>query len=357
MRSLSIGILLTCLVLPVLAQNSPQGPSDKKAQKSYQQALEHLQKREPQLALWYFRDADKLDHGRCLSCQEQMVQIGLANHDWKAVQDGASGMAGLVSDPKQQAVAHHYIGLALMNQGLQSHQNDLVARAHDEFVKALALQAYPDSLFEDGKALAQLHKDDEGKAQFQKYVALSRGNDFNKWRAQQFIANPELARSNLVPNFGALTADGHLVSPRTLAGKVVLVYFWSMSCDVCLRALPRLRALEKKFQNQPFAILNVSIDYDNAAWRSFLQKNDVPGLQCEDGFNGQLARAFGVGVQFQSNVEQPTGNTWVSSHGLKEDIPKAFTVDPDGVLQTEKLNDSLDGRLQELISRAGHSAK
>ncbi|HKT89668.1 MAG TPA: hypothetical protein VJQ59_14585 [Candidatus Sulfotelmatobacter sp.] len=41
-----------------------------------------------------------------------MVQIGLANHDWKAVQDGASGMAGLVSDPKQQAVAHHYIGLA-----------------------------------------------------------------------------------------------------------------------------------------------------------------------------------------------------------------------------------------------------
>ncbi|HEV2469479.1 MAG TPA: TlpA disulfide reductase family protein [Candidatus Sulfotelmatobacter sp.] len=357
MRSLSIGILLTCLVVPVLAQNSPQGPSDKKAQKSYRQALEHLQKREPQLAIWYFRDADKLDHGRCLPCQEQMVQVGLANHDWKAVQDGASGMAGLVSDPKQQAVAHHYIGLALMNQGLQSHQNDLVSRAHNEFAKALALQPYPDSMFEDGKALAQLHRDDEAKAQFQKYVALSREDVFNKWRARQFVANPELARSNLVPNFGGLSADGTLVNTRNLAGKVVLVYFWATSCDVCLRAWPHLRAIAKKFQNQPFVILNVSTDYDNAAWRTFLQKNDIPGLQFQDGFNGPIARAFGVNIELQSNVDQPTGNTWVTSHGVKEDIPKTFTIDSDGVFQSEKMSDSLDAKLQDLISRAGHQAK
>jgi len=118
MRSPYIGILLVCLAIPLSAQDSPEGLTEKKAQKSYQQALESLQQRAWGVALWYFRDADKQEHGHCLPCHEQMVKLGLAIKDWKAVEDGASGLASEVQEPKQQAVAHYYLGMALRHEGM-----------------------------------------------------------------------------------------------------------------------------------------------------------------------------------------------------------------------------------------------
>jgi thiol-disulfide isomerase/thioredoxin len=325
---------------------------DKKAQKSYQQAQEQLQQRNQRLALWYFRDANKQDGGHCLPCQEQMVRIGLVIKDWKAVEEGASGMALEVHEPKQQAVAHYYVGLALLNEGVDNHQSDLLTRAHDEFSKATSL--YPqlaDILFDDGRALAQLHKDDEAKAQFQRYVAMTTEGQFKHWRALQFINKPELTRANMVPEFAIATADGRRISPRDLAGKVALVYFWGSACETCLRAFPRLREIAKKFENQPFVLLSVGIDYNPVAWHSFIEKNNVPGLQSIDGFDGQLAQALGVEVHFDKSANHPITGLWQSSYGFTEDIPKVFTIDADGVLQVDKVSDSLDARLQGMIAR------
>jgi thiol-disulfide isomerase/thioredoxin len=356
MRPLNIGVILLCIAASLFAQVSLEGPTDKKAQKSYQQALEYLQKHDDRVALWYFRDADKKDQGHCLPCHEQMVKLGLALKDWKAVEDGASGLASEVQEPKQQAVAHYYLGMALMNEGVEQHQNALISRAHDEFSKAISLYPrFPDMVFQDGKALAQLHRDDEAKAQFEKFIAMAPAGLFERWRAQQFIAKPDLARANLVPDFTAFAADGQHVTTRDLAGKVVLVHFWASTCETCSRYLPHLRAIAKKFQNQPFVMLSVSADYQPAVWRSFLEKNDVPGLQCMEGYNGPIARAFGVGVHFQSGVDNPIAGTWISSSGMRQDLPKTFTIDADGVFREEKLSESLNSRLQELIARAGGS--
>lgn len=359
MRPVFAALFLICLAVPLSAQDSPQGPTDKKAQKSYQQALEYLQKHEEDTALWFFRDADKKDQGRCLPCQEQMVRIGLAHKNWKAVEDGATGLAAEVQEPKQQAVAHYYLGMALMNEGIDQHQNDWISRAHSEFSKAISLYpGFPDVVFDDGKALAQLHNDEEAKAQFEKFIAMTPSGNFKRWRAQQFIAKPDLARANLVPEFAVLTSDGQRVTTRDLAGKVALVYFWGTTCDVCRRAFPHLREIEKKFQNPHFLLLSVSVDYDATVWRSFLQKNEVPGLQYMEGFNGPLARAFGVGVHFEGSAQHPIGpggpvaGMWITSSGMKQEIPKTFTVDADGVLEEEKMSDSLDDRLQGLLARA-----
>jgi thiol-disulfide isomerase/thioredoxin len=352
MRSISIGVLVVCLAARLFAHDSGAPPMDKKAQKSYQQAQEELN-RNQRLALWYFRDANKQDGGHCLPCQEQMVRIGLMIKDWKAVEDGASGMAAEVHEPKQQAVAHYYVGLALLNEGGDNHQNNLLTRAHDEFSKATFLYPQlPDIFFDDGRALAQLHKDDEAKAEFQKYIAMSPEGQFKHQRALLFISKPELARANLVPEFAIVAADGRRISPIDLAGKVTLVYFWGSSCETCMRAFPRLREVAKKFENQPFLLLSVSIDYNPAVWRSYIEKNNVPGLQYIDGFDGQFAQVLGVDVRFEGSADNPIAGLWQSSFGLKEDIPKAFTIDADGVLQVDKVSDSLDARLQEMIARA-----
>lgn len=356
MRQLAVGLLLV-LVAQLFAQETALPPLEKKAQKSYDQGMEYLQKQDQHLALWYFRDADKQDRGQCLPCHEQMLKIGLASSDWKAVEDGASALVGEVKEPKQQAVAHYYLGMALEHEGIDGHQADLLSRAHDEFLKGSSLFPLPSIVFEDGKTLAQLHKDDDAKVEFQKFISMSPEGSFERHRAQQFVSKPGLARANMVPDFAIRSSDGQPISTRALEGKVVLVHFWATTCDTCGRALPHLRAIVKKFQNQPFVLLSVSVDYNEAAWRSFLDKNDVPGEQYRDGFNGPVAQVFGVGVHFQSHVDQPIGGggsvagVWSTSYGMKQDVPKTFTIDADGVLQPEKLSDSLDATLQQLIDR------
>lgn len=354
MRCFVTGSLLLWFATNLFGQAPTAGPTSKKAQKSYQQGLDELQNRATGVALYYFRQADKEDDGKCLPCEGQMIQVGLEHHDWKAVEDGASELALQVQDPKQQAIAYHYLGLGFMNEGLDKHQDDLLGRAHDEFSKAIALYPhFAETIFDDGKVLANLRRDDESKAQFEKFVAMAPERGFQRWRALQFIRKPELARARLAPEFGLVTADGQRVTLEGVAGKIVLVYFWATNCDECLRGLPHLQEIAKKFQKQPFVILSVNVDDKEAPWQSFLKKNDVPGLQYRDGFNGPISQAFGLLVEFQRNVTNPIAGVWMRSAGLREMVPRTFTIDSEGVLQAEKMSDSsLDGRLQELVSRA-----
>jgi hypothetical protein len=62
---------------PSLSQLPPEGPTSEKAQKSYKRALEEVPKHRRDLALDGFKKADKQDQGRCLACQQKMIQYGL----------------------------------------------------------------------------------------------------------------------------------------------------------------------------------------------------------------------------------------------------------------------------------------
>ncbi len=63
------------------------------------------------------------------------------------------------------------------------------------------------------------------------------------------------------PDFTLPSLDGKNISLSDYAGKsVVLIDFWSTTCDPCLVAMPHLVALYEKHKAQGFVILAVSLD-------------------------------------------------------------------------------------------------
>ena len=331
MRHVFVLLIVSCAA-PLLAQQ-PDGPTNEKAQKTYKQALEYLRERDRMVALDAFKKADKQDGGHCLACQMKMIKYGLELRDWKTAELAATERVEGAQDNKEVAIAHYTLGMVLMNEALDKKKDDFFLRVHDEMAKAVATYPnFPAAVFVDGKALAQLNRDDEAKAQFQKYVRMASADDLDRPRALRFISEPALARARMAPPFEITTASGQQVSLDDLKGKVVLIDFWATWCGPCREALPHIRGIVKKFQDQPLVVLSISLDDDENKWKDFVTKNQMTWLQYHEpeGFKGPIATSFGVHA-----------------------IPHTFTVDADGVLQDEHIGDAaIEGKLKKLLTRA-----
>lgn len=339
MRLLVIRLLLTVLALPLTLPSASaqsldysRGPSGEKARKTYQHALEWVQKHNFEEAFDDFKKADKQDGGHCIACQANVLKYGLKFRDWKAAESAARALLQESQEPKDLAAAHYQLGVVFFRQGLETHKDELFDRAHDEMSKALQSDRdYRRAILADGQALAYLKKDEDAKARFTEFIKLSPEGDVDRQRALRYINEPELARARMAPPFSVVTMDGQRVSFDDLQGKVVLIDFWATWCAPCRASIPHMREIAKKFQDQPLVILSVSLDSDEQKWKDFVAQNGMTWLHYRDGgFKGPIASLFAVNA-----------------------IPHTFTVDADGVLQDEHIGDAaIEGKLKKLLARA-----
>ncbi len=54
-------------------------------------------------------------------------------------------------------------------------------------------------------------------------------------------------------------------------GKVVMVFYWSTGCSVCLSHMPELRANLTGWKSKPFELVTVNVDSNMAEWKSYEQ--------------------------------------------------------------------------------------
>jgi thiol-disulfide isomerase/thioredoxin len=332
MRSWGVVLILAFAVTPLLAQEEAAGPTNEKAQKSYQQGMGFIKQRMKQEALDSFKKADKQDGGHCQACQKQIIKLAVGLQDWKAAETAAEELAEEAQGAKNLALAHYQSGIVFMDEGLTRHKDEPFERAHDEMTKALAAAAnFPNAVFDDGLALAHLHQDAEAKARFEQYAKMAPTDDPNRQRALLYISQPDMARAKMAPAFAVTTLDGKRLSLDDLKGKVVLIDFWATWCGPCRQALPHMQEIARKFQGQPLVILSVSLDSNERKWKDFVAKNGMTWMNCRDGgFDGPMANLFGVHA-----------------------IPHTFTIDADGVLKDEEVGDAaIEGKLKKQIARA-----
>lgn len=87
--------------------------------------------------------------------------------------------------------------------------------------------------------------------------------------------------------------DGRTLASADLLGKPVLVNFWSVSCEVCLRDMPKLERLATSLAERGLTTIGVAMPYDPPTAVIELSRRLQPGFPIALDVHGELARAFG----------------------------------------------------------------
>lgn len=314
----------------------PGEPTDPKARKTYQAAYDWLKTGRRDEAIDSFRKAAKQD-GHCTECLRQAYSLANALGRYKDAEQIARDWLPIAASDGERAAIHYRIALALQQQGINDKKDKCFDESCDEFKNALQLEPRLTQVhFALGVSLAHMHQDDAARTEFSSFLASDTAAPDVHERAQRFVDRVELARARMAPPFSVTTLDGQHISLDSLAGKVVLIDFWATWCGPCREALPHIREVAHRFQEQPLVVISISLDHDESKWKDFVAKNQMTWLQYRDGgFDGAIAKSFGVHA-----------------------IPATFTIDTDGVLEDQHVGDgNIEGKLKKLLAGANANRK
>jgi len=317
----------------------PGEPTDPQARKSYASAIDWVKNREYGIALDEFRKANKQDGGHCWQCLNRAYGLAVKLGAYKDAVAIARDMVAAAPFDPDKAYTHFELALALQQQGLyekKDKQQQCFSESSDEFKSALQIDPkFAGAHYYLGVTLAYLFQDDAARAEFAAFLDQDHKSANLHPRAQRFVERVELARATMAPPFSLTTLDGQRISMDGLAGKVVLIDFWATWCGPCRNALPNIRKIAQKFDGQPFVVLSISLDGDEAKWKDFVAKNGMTWMQYRDGgFKGRISTQFGV-----------------------TSIPATFTIDADGVLEDQHVGDAnIEGKIKKLIAQAVQAA-
>jgi thiol-disulfide isomerase/thioredoxin len=300
------------------------------SQDELEQGRRLMRRGEPFEALKHLRRANELAGNSCGECLLDMAEamVGMKAYP-NALETASQAIAALSAQPTLLARAHGLRGEVFQLQAETDPSK--YPDAEKEFRLGVSFDPENDTLyFGLGLTLLKLNRDDEGIAALKRYLEMSEiGPAADAARAM--IANPRRGRERLTPDYTIVMADGARLTPEALRGKVVLYDFWATGCAPCVAAVPSMRNLQKKYAAAPFAIVSISADTDDYAWRRFTLKEQMVWPQYWDK-GRSLAAKFNV-------TEYPT-YVLVDAEGIEQ-----LRVVGEGLHQSRTLSKAIDAKL------------
>lgn len=97
----------------------------------------------------------------------------------------------------------------------------------------------------------------------------------------------------MAPALALQTLDGTRFALAEQRGKVVFVSFWASGCPACVRAMPRLAALDARYAGRGLRSVAIAIRGERPEWvRAFARRHALPFPVAHDA-SGAAASAFG----------------------------------------------------------------
>lgn len=279
--------LALCAAPPAAAQ----GPGETSVYGLIGQGVKLLQQGRSEDAAKRFEEAFELSgEGSAEALSWEAVAWFRAGKSSKA-EKAARQTLELADTPRVRVRAWNALGLTLMAGASKDAQ---LEEAADAFLQALEHSegTYNSARFNLGKTLLRLERDEEGVAVLRDYLEHGPAEAVVR-EAESLIEDPRRARENIVPAFSIETLDGELLTEETLRGRVVLLDFWATWCGPCRQAMPELERLQKRLEDEPFAMVSISGDGDRSALEAFLETHELGGYQSWDR-TGELRSLFNV---------------------------------------------------------------
>lgn len=279
-RRLLFLLCLGLLALPVRGQDPPPA-----WQETLDEGKELLEEGKPGEAVKAFKKADKMAGGTCVECQIGLAASFNQMGAYKEALKNTQSVLKLTDDAASLIRAYHHQGLALF--ALAGDDAAKLKQAEEAFRRTLELSQGKANTarFNLGVVLLHQSRDDEGVALLKEY--LEKEPDAKDTEtAKDLIANPLRARKRLVPDFELVTLGGDYLTSEDLRGKVILLDFWGTWCAPCVAAIPSLRQMSRRMNDDPFVLLSVSADHDEALLRDFIGKHRMEWPQVWDKDHG-----------------------------------------------------------------------
>jgi len=133
------------------------------------------------------------------------------------------------------------------------------------------------------------------------------------------------------PDFSGKTIDGATFGLADLRGKVVVLDFWATWCPPCRAMIPHEREMVRRLSGKPFALVSISADSDEKAFRDFVREERMDWTHLLDGPDGPIIKKYEV-----------------------EYYPNIYVLDANGVIRYKDIRDrELERAVEKLLAEVG----
>ena len=129
-------------------------------------------------------------------------------------------------------------------------------------------------------------------------------------------------------NFTYAAIDGTTVDLAAMRGKVVIIFFWATWSKPSRDDVPILVRAYKKYRDQGFAVLGVSLDSDQTTMQTYTDEYNMPWPEYFDGRGdrNQVAQTMNV-----------------------KEIPSVWLIGKDGCVISVNANGDLDTQIEKSL--------
>lgn len=110
---------------------------------------------------------------------------------------------------------------------------------------------------------------------YKEMIRLQADSSYVAYAREALYEINKLGIGKPAPTFIAETINGDTINLSKLKGKVILLDFWATWCGPCIPEIPHLKEIQRKYGDQDFILIGISLDYKLSDLKKFIQKREM----------------------------------------------------------------------------------